>query len=326
MGLRRYLTMFLVAGSLGANAQLDEEKVAEFVKNYADRHQVSQADVSAILSNAQFKQDIIDKIDKPAEGTMTWGKYRKIFIKEERINAGVEFWKNNEQVLAQVTADTGIPEEIILGIIGVETFYGQRIGSYRVIDALYTLAFGYPKRSSFFKSELEKFLEICDKQHLDIYSIKGSYAGAIGYCQFMPSSYLAFAKSYDNDNSANLMEVNDAIASVANYLAQHKWEAGNIIAAPVAFLDHENTTAVSKNSKPNNSLRFYRDHGFIPKGNITPDAKAALIEFENDEGKEYWFGFNNFYVITRYNHSPMYALAVYQLGQEVKKRYESSAP
>lgn len=326
MGLRRILSVVISFMAISATAQLDEAKVAEFAKTYAERYDVKLEEVTGILSNAQYKQDIIDKIDKPAEGTMTWGRYRNIFMKEERINAGVEFWKNNEQALSQVTADTGIPEEIILGIIGVETFYGQRIGSYRVIDALYTLAFGYPKRSAFFKAELEKFLQICAKQHLDIYGIKGSYAGAIGYCQFMPSSYLAYAKSYDDDNSANLMEVNDAIASVANYLAQHKWEAGNIITSPVGQLINENPAAISKNSKPNNSLRYYSQNGFIPKGNITPDAKAALIEFENDEGKEYWFGFNNFYVITRYNHSPMYAMAVYQLGQEVRKRYESIAP
>jgi len=326
MGLRGIILLaLLISAQLQVFAQIDEVKVAEFARSYADRHDMSLEEITVILNNAVYKSDIVEKMDRPAEGTMTWGRYRKIFLKEDRINAGVEFWKAHEDVLSQVTADTGVPEEIILGILGVETVFGKRIGSYRVLDALYTLAFGYPKRSSFFKAELEKFLEVAEKEHLDIYSIKGSYAGAIGYCQFMPSSYLAYAKSYDDDNSKNLMEPNDAIASVANYLASHHWEGGNIITLKAQVGDNPQPV-ISKSSKPDNTLRYFSENGYMPHGNVSPSARAALIELEGDEGMEYWFSFWNFYVITRYNHSPMYALAVYQLGSEIKKRYQEVEP
>lgn len=317
-----FLTITLVIKGFG---QIDEVKVSEFARSFAERHEMSLEEINTILNNAKFRSDIIEKMERPAEGTMTWGRYRNIFLKEDRIKAGVEFWAAHEETLAQVTADTGIPEEVILGIIGVETFYGQRIGSYRVLDALYTLAFGFPKRSSFFKAELEKFLELAKEEHLDIYSIKGSYAGAIGFCQFMPSSYLAYAKSYDDDGSRNLMEVNDAIASVANYLAAHRWDAGATVTTAVSKTINPQPV-VSKSSKPNNTLKYFAENGYMPSGNFSPSAKAALIEFEGENGKEYWFGFWNFYVITRYNHSPMYAMAVYQLGEEVKKRYDQIKP
>lgn len=308
-----------------AMGQIDENKVAQFATSYSSTHDLSVEEVTEILSNAKYKQDIIDKMERPAEGTMTWERYRNIFLKEDRIKAGVDFWETNRETLNAVSAESGVPVEVILGIIGVETFYGQRIGSYRVLDALYTLAFGYPKRSSFFKAELANFLELIDHEHLDIYSIKGSYAGAIGFCQFMPSSYQAYAKSFDDDQSVNLMEVNDAIASVANYLAEHRWDEGAPITVEVKDMINPQPV-ISKYAKPKNTLRYYSDNGYVPSGNISPEMKAALLEFENEDSKEYWFGFWNFYVITRYNHSPMYALAVYQLGQEVKKMYDQKNP
>ncbi|RED99415.1 lytic murein transglycosylase B [Marinoscillum furvescens] len=304
-----------------SSAQVNQSKVSEFARSYAERHDMTIAELTVILNNAEYQQSTVDKISRPAEGTMTWGRYRNIFLQDNRIQAGVEFWKTHEEVLVNVSEDSGVPEEIILGILGVETFFGQRIGDYRVLDALYTLAFGYPKRSSFFTAELEKFLELTEKEGLDLYSIKGSYAGAIGYCQFMPSSYLAYAKSYGEGDGCNLMEPEDAIASAANYLREHRWETGGPIAARVAQRINPKDV-VSSSSRPRNTLRYYADNGYMPSGNIAPARKAALLELEGEEGMEYWFGFHNFYVITRYNHSALYAMAVFQLAEAIKEARE----
>lgn len=303
----------------GLSAQVDQNRVAEFARSYTDRHNgMSLAQLTVILNNAQFQQSIVDKMDKPAEGSLTWERYRSIFLTDERISAGVEFWKQNAAVLAKVSADSGVPEEIILSVIGVETFYGQRMGSYRVLDALYTLAFAYPKRASFFTAELEKFLELIQQQGLDIYAIKGSYAGAIGYCQFMPSSYQAYARSFE-EGSTDLMKPDDAIASVANYLKVNHWVQGGIITIPVNAMVSPQTAEETQSVKPSHTLRYYSDLGYMPSGNLSPSLMAALIDLDHEDGsKEYWFGFDDFYVITRYNHSRLYAMAVYQLSEAIK--------
>lgn len=312
------LGLFLALSINLVFAQIDHARVAEFAKSYSDRHDMSLAEITVILNNAEYQQSIIDKMEKPAEGTMTWERYRSIFMKDERIKAGVDFWKLHEAELASVSAETGVPAEIILGIIGVETFFGQRIGSYRVLDALYTLAFGYPKRASFFKAELEKFLELVDEEDLDVYAVKGSYAGAIGYCQFMPSSYLAYAKSYGGSGSKDLMMADDAIASVANYLKVHHWGKGGAVALEVKTLINPQDVS-TKSLKPKNTLRYYSDLGYMPSGNLSPSTLAALIDLDHEDGsEEYWFGFDNFYVITRYNHSRLYAMAVYQLAEAIR--------
>ncbi len=299
------------------SAQIDQSAVDDFARNYAYKHKVSLSDIEAILTQAEYQPTIIEKMEKPAEKSMTWTRYRNIFLTNERIKAGVEFWQENENTLKEVSFESGVPEEIIVGILGVETFFGQRKGSYKVLDALYTLAFGYPKRSKFFTSELEKFIELTQKENLDIASVKGSYAGAIGYCQFMPSSYLAYAKSYDDGGSKDLVNsVDDAIASVANYLEVHKWSNGEPV---VQKAINSSEISIEKQSlKPSHKLSHYENLGFQMENNQSTTESVTLIELELDEGKEYWFGYNNFYVITRYNHSPMYALAVYQLGQAMK--------
>ncbi len=306
---------------LSGFGQVDQVKVAEFARSFSDRNEMSLEEVTVILNNARYRESIVRKMEKPAEGTMTWGRYRKIFMTEDRISAGVEFWKENKAVINDVSSKTGVAPEIIVGIIGVETFYGQRQGNYRVLDALYTLAFGFPKRSSFFTAELEKFLLLVKEENLNMYEIKGSYAGAMGFAQFMPSSYQAYAKSYDEGGSRNLMQADDAIASVANYLKEHRWKEGELVALPIKNM--VNPTKLTPGVKPNNSLRFYSDNGYMPSGNLSPATMAALIELEQEDGMEYWFGFNNFYVITRYNHSELYAMAVFQLAEAINADYEA---
>lgn len=313
------ITLILVWGfTCHVFGQIDQEKVAEFARKFSDTHDMTLAEVNTIMDNARFQESIIRKMEKPAEGTMTWESYRNIFIQKDRIAAGVAFWDKHEAILNEVSSESGVPVEIILGILGVETFFGQRIGSYRVLDALYTLAFGYPKRSSFFTAELEKFLELSYLEGLDVYGVKGSYAGAIGYCQFMPSSYIAYAKSFNRASNRDLMQIDDAIASVANYLNEHRWKTGEPMATQVAKLI--DPQAAENGIRPKNTLKYYSDLGYIPSGNYSPALKAALVKLENKQDAEFWFGFDNFYVITRYNHSAMYAMAVYQLGEVIREQ------
>ncbi|UXP31229.1 lytic murein transglycosylase B [Reichenbachiella agarivorans] len=307
--------------SISSLAQINQTDVDDFVRIYASQNHLALEDIEAIVSKATFQPSIIDKMTKPAEQTMTWTRYRGLFLTDARIDEGIKFWAANETTLRQVSKQTGVSEEVILGIIGVETFFGTRAGSYSVLDALYTLAFGYPKRSAFFKAELGKFLELCTRENLDPLSIKGSYAGAMGYCQFMPSSYLAYAKNFDQQGSTDLMNnVDDAIASVANYIQVHRWQPGKPVVTKAIVTDSAKLPLAKQSVKPSESIKTYQNMGFQTADGSSTNEQVTLQEFVLDEGSEYWFGFNNFYVITRYNHSPLYALAVYQLGEAIKTK------
>lgn len=301
-------------------AQIDSTALRQFIADFNDPN-ISRAELKLILSNATFQPSIIEKISKPAEGTMTWESYRGIFMREERIAAGVKFWDENAATIASVSESSGVDAKVIVGIIGVETFYGQRPGSYLVLDALFTLAFGYSKRSSYFKAELAEYLRISKQEELDLLTTKGSYAGAMGFCQFMPTSYTAYAVSFDEGGKRDLVnEVSDAIASVANYLKMHKWKRGEPIAIPAQASEKAEILEAQK-IKPANKPEYYESRGYTATEKLNPDQLVSLLAFDHQDGsKEYWFTTDNFYAITRYNHSPLYALAVYQLGSEVEKR------
>ncbi len=301
------------------SAQISTEDVKEYSKKISSDHGLAEEWVWEILQNATYQESIIEKMERPAE-SIDWYRYRKIFIKEDRIAAGIDFWIENNTVLEEVSSKYGIPVEILIGILGVETKFGENRGSYKVLDALFTLAFGYPKRSNYFKHELKEFLLLVNEENLDPYNIYGSYAGAIGYCQFMPSSYRAYAKSNDDNGSRDLYNSKeDAIESIANYLSVHRWIKDEKIAIPANKIKKE-VDFESKSNKPNNNFKYYENLGFSAVGEVNSDEKVALLDFQNENNKEYWFGYFNFYVITRYNHSKMYALAVFQLGNEVKSR------
>ncbi|WP_258104089.1 lytic murein transglycosylase B [Marinoscillum sp. MHG1-6] len=319
-GKRLGLILYIILCTVLAYGQVRQADVDDFARNYAFQERIPLAEVEEILSKAEFQNSIIEKMERPAEKTLTWERYRSIFLTEDRINAGVKFWNENLIELENISNNSGIPEEIILGIIGVETFFGTRKGTYRVLDALYTLGFGYPPRSSYFKAELAKFLELCKNEGLDPLTIKGSYAGAMGYCQFMPTSYLAYAKSYDGMGGIDLINnVDDAMASVANYLKVHRWDpSGRITTKAMVAADAQ--TLSKQSTRPRHSTSHYGALGYAPEDGSTIDETVTLIEFENEAENEYWFCMNNFYVITRYNHSPLYALAVYQLGAAIKER------
>ncbi len=285
-------------------------------------HQFDESDLNELFQAVEIKEDILKKISSPAEN-LPWYKYRKIFITEARINNGVKFWQENESALTAVEQLTGIPAEIIIAIIGVETSYGQKTGNYRVIDALSTLAFAYPPRSKFFLSELENFLLLCREEHINPLEPVGSYAGAMGMPQFMPSSFRAYAADFDNDSHRDIWHnKGDVIASVANYFVKHQWQAGQAIAIPVEATGENYKTALTKGLKPDLRLSELESLNLKISRSLPLNTKVKLLAFEQEPvgqkpGEELWAGLDNFYVITRYNHSPLYAMAVYQLSQSI---------
>ena len=260
-------------------------------------HGFEQSFVEDVLSNAARQQKIIDSISKPAEFTWTWDRYKKLFIEDKRITNGKLFIKNNLQTLERAEKEFGVPKEVITAILGVETRYGKIQGSYRVIDSLLTLGFDYPRRAKFFRKELVDFFLLTRENDLNINEIRGSYAGAMGYGQFISSSYRAYAIDYDGDGYADLFSsVDDAIGSIANYLYIHGWEKdGQII----------------YDAYPNNVRKVFK-----PNKNLS---KFIPLSF-NEDGKDiYFIGDDNFIAITKYNISHFYAMAIYYLSEELKK-------
>ncbi|MDG2494049.1 MAG: lytic murein transglycosylase B [Luminiphilus sp.] len=290
-----------------------DEVLANVVEQGVDRTWAA-----ALLDQAERKQSILDAISRPAEKTKPWYDYRKIFLTDKRALEGVAFAQQNAETLAKVSDQTGVPASVITAIIGVETFYGRITGSYRVIDALATLAFDYPKRSPFFTRELQNFLVLAYETGKDPLALKGSYAGAMGYGQFMPSSYRAYAVDYDGDGVADIWtNADDAIASVANYFLRHGWQPGAPVIVPANY-DGDSSEIFAGGLKPEKTVGELAEEGFAPRSATDISLVATPLRLEGSEGYEYWLCLENFYVITRYNHSAMYALSVWQLSLEIE--------
>lgn len=312
-----------------AATPLDKQDVAarddvqQFIAGMVKKHGFDAEELNAQFKQVKLKQKIIDAITRPAEGK-PWFQYRPIFVTNTRINEGVKFWNENQETLKRAEEKYGVPPEIIVAIIGVETRYGRHKGGYRVMDALSTLAFEYPKRSKFFRSELEHYLLLTREEKLDPMSIKGSYAGAMGKSQFISSSYRNYAVDFDGDGKRDLWtNTADAIGSVANYFKRHKWQPGGEVVAPALVGSNHIQVLVKKGYKPHSTVAELRKRGVTAKQKLDPEAMGALIELKTLAGREHWLGLNNFYVITRYNHSPLYAMAVHQLGQAIVKKRAS---
>lgn len=296
----------------------DSEPYNAFVSKMVTTHQFDESELDGLFQTVEIKEDILKKISSPAEG-LPWYKYRKIFMTDARINGGVRFWRENEPALTAVEQQTGVPAEIIIAILGVETFYGQKTGNYRVIDALSTLAFAYPPRSQFFLSELENFLLLCREEHINPLEPTGSYAGAMGTPQFMPSSFRSYAADFDDDGRRDIWHNNgDVIASVANYFVRHQWQTGQAIAVPVSAAGSGYKTVLKEGElKPDLRVAGLESLNLKISRPLPLETKVKLLSFEQQQGEELWAGLDNFYVITRYNHSPLYAMAVYQLSQSI---------
>lgn len=300
---------------VNAPPMLPAEKISLFVSDTSKKFGIPENEIRATLAQAQYRQNIIDAITRPAEAK-PWKNYRPIFITDARINGGRKFMAEHREELQRVQDRTGVPAEIIVAIIGVETSYGGNMGSFRVLDALYTLGFFYPKREAFFSSELAHLFQLGKVENFDITALKGSYAGAMGYGQFMPSSYINYAKDGDNDGRRNLFNnLDDVFSSVANYFIGHGWRKDEPVFVR-ASMDATAMPFVPDNLEAKYSLAELAQKGYRPVGNV-PDLPATLLTLEGAEGTEHWIGFKNFYVITRYNRSPLYAMSVFQLAQAI---------
>lgn len=317
---RFVLLIGLLVGSLiAAGASATHPGAEAFVRKLADDSSLDVEYVRHAIASAEYQQSIIDAITRPAEAK-PWHEYRKIFVRDTRIDGGVEFWRANRALIERVAAEFQVPANVILAIVGVETNYGLNTGSYRVLDALVTLGFYYPKRSEFFSRELAEYFHLSREESLPLDEIKGSYAGAMGLGQFIPSSYRAYAVDFDQSGSRDLWRsLPDALGSVANYLKVHGWNDQLPTVLPVTTVP--DGLDESFKPKPQHTLGQLQDMGieFDPAG-LAPETPATLIELEGTDGPEYWIGLNNFYVITRYNRSPLYAMAVTQLGDEIGER------
>ncbi len=274
-----------------------------------------------IFAAAERKESILEAIARPAEKTKPWYEYRQIFLTDKREAEGVAFYREHREVLERAQLETGVPAAVIVAIIGVETFYGRITGSYRVIDALSTLAFDYPKRADFFTKELKNYLILTREQGFDPLEPMGSYAGAMGYGQFMPSSYRSYAVDFDGDGVTDIWNNPvDAIGSVANYFKAHGWLEGGPVVFPAkvaAGVGEEWFVRSRADLVPKFTLAEFAAAGIRPVAELDPAAQAIAMDFELENGHEYWLGLHNFYVITRYNHSAMYAMSVYQLSERI---------
>lgn len=310
--------MLALAATGSHAAALDAAAAERFAAEMAASHAFDAAEIRALLGRASRQDTVLAAISRPAE-YKPWHRYRPIFLTDARIAGGRDFWTANQDVLQAVAATSGVPAEIIVAIIGVETAYGANTGSYRVLDALATLAFHYPPRAPFFRAELENFLLLTRDEAVDPGTLKGSYAGAMGIPQFMPSSFRAYAVDGDADGRRDIWNnPHDAIGSVANYLKRHGWQAGQPVA--LRALDSvDNPVHVSKTVELVRTLGEFAGLGVRPDGNAPDTARAVLLAFEGEQADEYWIGLQNFYAITRYNRSPKYALAVFQLGEAIRE-------
>ncbi|HSD61723.1 MAG TPA: lytic murein transglycosylase B [Burkholderiales bacterium] len=293
-------------------------EVQAFIVEMAERHGFEPGMLQDTLAGARFQASIIRAVTTPGTAR-PWHEFRANFVNAQRIGGGLGFWDENESSLARAEAEYGVPAEIIVAVIGVETLYGSRMGSHRVLDALYTLAFDYPQRADFFRGELEQFLLFVRDNGGDPGRPRGSYAGAMGIPQFMPSSVRSYAVDFDGDGRLDLWQgATDSIGSVAHYLHVFGWQPGEPVMARAEVSGGDVEALVAEGIKPQRTVEELAVAGVVPLEPLPGDRKAALIRLEGAEGAEYWLVLDNFYVITRYNRSQNYATAVYQLAGEIR--------
>jgi membrane-bound lytic murein transglycosylase B len=274
-----------------------------------------------ILKAAKTQPAILEAMDRPPEKAKPWFEYRPIFMTEKRVREGTDFWLAHRQALDQASVRSGVAPEYLAAILGVETYYGRLTGSYRVIDALSTLAFDYPARGKFFRDELEQFLLLSHDTGLNPLSVKGSYAGAMGAPQFMPSNYRRFAVDAGADGHINLWNNwADVCASVGNYLKEHGWNPGEPVLSEATVAPDKAGDLDGRNLALSETVGSLRAKGVSFDSTLSPDAPALLIAADDADGVHWRVGYNNFYVITRYNHSALYAMAVYELAAAVRQR------
>lgn len=306
---------------------MDLPEAAPFIEEMVARHQFDRTALTQWLAQTCLKQSILNAMTRPAEAK-PWSEYRPLFVEPKRIARGVQFWSAHEAQLSRAEAQYGVPASMIVAIIGVETFYGRNTGSYRVMDALATLAFGYPPRAAYFRQELEQYLLLAREANFEPLSVKGSYAGAMGISQFMPSSYRLFGIDFDGDGHRDLWDnPDDAIGSVANYFRAKGWQSGAPVATAATAVAGPGKGLANRGWGYRMPLKDWARVGVAANDASHAEAEAMLLELAGSNGPEYWLAFKNFYVITRYNHSFQYAMAVWQLSRALEAaRAASAAP
>ncbi len=318
------LSSSITVTATAAAQYAEREDVRQFIAEMVHRHGFVRKELRTLFSQARFQPAIIKAITPPTEPrAKSWQAYRALFLTPQRIEAGVEFREQQREALSRAVELYGVPEEIIVAIIGVESVYGRNTGNYRVIDALTTLAFDYPPRAEFFRTELENYLLYARDAGIDTLGLKGSYAGAIGIPQFMPGSYRRYAVDLDGDGKQDLSgSFADAIGSVANFLQAHGWETGQPVAFAAQVHGENYRKLVDAGIKPTYRYDDLANFGVSAEGGTRADAPCALIELATPgEASQYLVGLTNFYVLTRYNRSSLYAAAVLELAQAVKSAY-----
>ena len=315
----RILLLLLMSSFYLSGYDFEHPKYELIQKALVEEHNFSPEEIKLIIGQAEKQQKIIDSMNSPAEFTWTWDRYRKLFIEPKRIKNGKLFIKNNLETLERAEAQFGVPKEVITAILGVETRYGKIMGTYRVLDALSTLSFDYPRRSNFFSQELINLLLLARENDLDIFKLKGSYAGAMGYGQFIPSSYRAYAVDFDNDGSVDLLNsVEDAIGSIGNYLYQHGWKSNYPIIWEVnnSFEGFNSDSVNNVRKKVNFDSKTMSPINAIDFNFEGLNTDVLLLSYETNKSTNYFVGTRNFIAITKYNVSHFYAKAVYDLAQE----------
>jgi membrane-bound lytic murein transglycosylase B len=295
--------------------------VKSFIDELSEKDSISKRQLRKLLRAAKSQPAIIEAMDRPAEKAKPWYEYRPIFLTERRIREGTEFWIAHRQELDRASIRSGVAPEYLAAIVGVETYYGRLTGSYRVLDALTTLAFDYPSRAKFFRDELEQFILLARDIGLDPLVVKGSYAGAMGAPQFMPSNYRRYAVDANADGHIDLWNNwSDVCASVGNYLKEHGWNAGEPVLSEAAADGGKAADLDGRKLALADTVESLKAKGVVFDSSLPPDAPAILIAADESDGVHWRVGYNNFYVITRYNHSALYAMAVYELAAAVKQR------
>lgn len=312
------LAATLLAASPARSLDTSRPDVQAFIGDLVHKDGFQQPYVTTVFGGIESKQSILDAMSRPAEKVKPWSEYRGIFITPRRISAGVDFFREHEARLRRISASTGVPPEIIVAILGVETFYGTRTGSFRAVDALATLGFDYPPRSDFFRSELRQLFLLAREEQLDIGTLTGSYAGALGPPQFIPSSYRNYAVDGSGDGRRDLLQNwDDIMASIANYFARHNWQPGQPIAARAEFARDAVRPTGPTELVLKDTVGSLARQGVQFTTDLPATAPAILVSLQGEDGDEYWVGFQNYYAITRYNRSTMYALAVFQLSEAI---------
>lgn len=317
-----FICCFFSIATFADAAFTNRKEVQLFIKTMVKEHHFNAKELTATLSQVKLQPQIIKSMDQPYE-KKNWDVYRDLFLTPSRLKGGLDYWAANRKTLDQAQQKYGVPAEMIVAILGVETLYGERQGENKVLDALATLAFDYPKRATYFKHELKEYLLLCREHHVPATKYKGSYAGAIGQPQFMPSSYRNFAVDFHNKGQRDLVTNNDdSIASVANYFKAHGWQTNAGVAQYAKLVNNRYRTLLINPKKANYYYNQLTANGVRPvTAAHNHPARAGLIELVTAEGNEYWIAYPNFFVITRYNSSPQYALVVYLLSQQLKQQW-----